>query len=226
MDGNALLLTVRLASVTTLVLLVIAVPLAAMIAFAGTRWRAVLEATVALPLVLPPTVLGFYLMVGFSPLTWLGRGVEAVLGHQLVFSFAGLLVGSMVYSLPFAVQPLVAGLRAVDPRLLEAAATLGAGPLARLVRVALPLARGSLLASAVLTFTHTVGEFGVVLMLGGSIPGVTKTLSISLFDLVENGQFAEAERLALLLLVASSVALVVLYAVPVFGVVGHRRRRI
>ncbi len=224
MDFSALLLTLRLAAVTTGVLMVLVVPLAAFLAFAETRWRFVVEALVALPLVLPPTVLGFYLLVGFSPLTQMGRAVEAVLGHQLVFSFAGLLVGSMLYSLPFAVQPLVAGLRAVDPRLMEAAATLGAGPVRRVLRVALPAAGASLLAAAVLTFTHTVGEFGVVLMLGGSIPGVTKTLSISLFDLVENGQFAEAGRLALLLLGVSTVALLALYAAPVLGVFGQRRR--
>ena len=217
MDFSALLLTLRLAGVTTVVLLLIAVPLAAIIAFAPTRWRYVLEAVVALPLVLPPTVLGFYLLVGFSPLTWLGRTTQAVLGHQLVFSFAGLLVGSMVYSAPFAVQPLVAGLRAVDPRLLEAAATLGAGPVRRLLRVALPVAKSSLLAAGVLTFTHTGGEFGVVLMLGGSIPGVTRTLSISLYDLVEDGQFEQAGHLALLLLGVTTLALLALYARPLLG---------
>ena len=183
-----------------------------------------LEAVVALPLVLPPTVLGFYLLVGFSPLTWAGRAAAGLLGHQLVFSFAGLLAGSVLYSLPFAVQPLAAGLRGVDAHLMEAAATLGAGPVRRLWRVALPLAKASLLAAAVLTFTHTVGEFGVVLMLGGSIPGSTRTLSISLYDLVENGQFAEAGHLALLLLGVSTVALLALYAAPVLGGLARPRR--
>ncbi len=214
MDTAALLLTLRLAAFTTMILLAIAAPLASVLAFAQTRWRFVLEAVVALPLVLPPTVLGFYLLVGFSPLTRLGRAVESMLGHQLVFSFAGLLVGSVLYSLPFAVQPLTAGLRAVDPRLMEAAATLGAGPVRRVWGVALPVARASLLTSAVLTFTHTVGEFGVVLMLGGSIPGATRTLSISLYDLVESGRFAEAGHLALLLLGVSTLALLALYAGP------------
>ncbi len=221
-EVDALLLTLRLAGLTTVLLMVIAVPLAAVLAFAQTRWRALLEAMVALPLVLPPTVLGFYLLVGFSPLTWAGRAAEAVLGHQLVFSFAGLVVGSVLYSLPFAVQPLAAGLRAVEPRLLEAAATLGVGPVQRLMRVALPLAKGSLLAAAVLTFTHTVGEFGVVLMLGGKIPGVTRTLSISLYDLVEGGHFDEAGRVALVLLGFSTVALVALYTAPLPGLRGRR----
>ena len=225
MDVSAFWLTARLAALTTAVLLAIGVPLAAVVAYAPTRWRYLLEAVVALPLMLPPTVLGFYLLVGFSPLTWLGRAVEAVLGHQLVFSFAGLLVGSMIYSLPFAVQPLVAGLRSVNPRLLEAAATLGVGPILRVIRVALPVARASLLAAAVLTFTHTVGEFGVVLMLGGSIPGSTKTLSIVLYDLVENGQFTEAGHLAVVLLAASTFGLLAVYAGPVFGPVAGRRRR-
>ena len=126
-------------------------------------------------------------------------------------------MGSVLYSLPFAVQPLTAGLRSVDGRLLEAASTLGAGPIRRLFRVALPLAKASLLASAVLTFTHTVGEFGVVLMLGGSIPGVTRTLSISLYDLVENAQFPEARHVALLLLGFSTLALAALYLAPFFG---------
>ncbi len=216
MDTDALLLTLRLAATTTALLLLAAIPLAAVLAYATTRWRLLLEALVALPLVLPPTVLGFYLLVGFSPLTALGRTASTLFGHQLVFSFAGLVVGSVLYSLPFAVQPLTAGLRSVDPRLLEAAATLGAGPLRRLLRVALPLAKSSLLASAVLTFTHTVGEFGVALMVGGSIPGVTRTLSISLYDLVENAQFAEARHIALLLLGFSTVALVALYTAPLF----------
>ncbi len=126
-------------------------------------------------------------------------------------------MGSVLYSLPFAVQPLTAGLRSVDNRLLEAASTLGASPIRRLFRVALPLAKASLLASAVLTFTHTVGEFGVVLMLGGSIPGVTRTLSISLYDLVENAQFPEARHVALLLLGFSTLALAALYLAPFFG---------
>lgn len=214
MDSDALLLTMRLAAVTTALLMVFGLPLAGWIALSRSRWRFVAEAVVALPLVLPPTVLGFYLLWGLGPHTGIGRWVTMLLGHTLAFSFTGLVVGSLAYSLPFAVQPVVAGLRAVDPAYLAAAATLGAGPLRRFWRVALPLARGSVLSAAVLTLTHTVGEFGVVLMLGGSIPGETRTLSIALFDLVEGGNFAAANRLALLLLCASTAALLLLYARP------------
>lgn len=214
MDASALLLTLRLAALTTAILLLCALPLGGWIALGHSRSRYLLEALVALPLVLPPTVLGFYLLWEFGPHTAVGRALTSLLGHTLAFSFSGLVAGSVVYSLPFAVQPVVAGLRAVDPAYLEAAATLGAAPLSRFWRVALPLARSSVLSAAVLTFTHTVGEFGVVLMLGGSIPGETRTLSISLFDLVEDGNFAAANRLALLLLCASTIALVLLYAQP------------
>ncbi len=214
MDTEALLLTLRLAAVTTLLLVVLALPLAGWIAFARTRARYLLEALVALPLVLPPTVLGFYLLVGLGPTTALGRTITSLLGHTLAFSFSGLVVGSVLYSLPFAVQPIVAGLRAIDPVYLEAASTLGASPARRFTRIALPLSRGSILTAAVLTFTHTVGEFGVVLMLGGSIPGRTRTLSVALYNLVENGDFAAANHLALWLLAFSTAALLLLYAGP------------
>jgi molybdate transport system permease protein len=214
LDTEALWLTLRLAALTTFLLIAIALPLGGWIALARTRARFLAEALVALPLVLPPTVLGFYLLVGLGPTTAVGRTVTAMLGHTLAFSFTGLVVGSVLYSLPFAVQPIVAGLRAVDPAFLEAAATLGASPVRRYLRIAMPLAKGSILTAAVLTFTHTVGEFGVVLMLGGSIPGRTKTLSIALYDLVENGDFAAASHLALLLLGFSTVALVLLYMRP------------
>lgn len=214
-DWQALWVTLELACVTTALLLLMALPLAYTLVFARTRWRVFLEAVVALPLVLPPTVLGYYLLVGLGPLTALGRAITALLGHTLAFSFLGLVAGSVLYSLPFAVQPLVAGLRGVDARYLDAAATLGASPAVRFWKVALPLARASLLTSTVLTFAHTVGEFGVVLMLGGSIPGRTKTLSISLYDLVESGDFAAANRIAMVLLVASTIALALLYIRPV-----------
>lgn len=216
MDTADLLLTLELAAVTTAVLLLLAIPLAGWIAFAHTRLRYVAEAIVALPLVLPPTVLGFYLLVGLGPTTAVGRAITSILGHTLAFSFSGLVIGSILYSLPFAVQPIVAGLRAVDPTYLEAAATLGAPPRKAFAGVALPLAKSSLLTAAVLTFTHTVGEFGVVLMLGGSIPGRTRTLSIALYNLVESGDFTTANSLALTLLVFSTIALLLLYALPLF----------
>lgn len=213
-DTEALGLTLELASITTALLLLLAIPIAYFIVFPQTRVRVLLEALVALPLVLPPTLLGYYLLVGLGPLTSVGQMVTRLLGHTLAFSFPGLVVGSMLYSLPFAVQPLAAGLRAVDRRFLDAAATLGTSPVAAFVRVALPLARPALLTSAVLTFAHTVGEFGVVLMLGGNLPGQTRTLSIVLYDLAENGDFAAANRIAITLLVLSTAALAVLYLRP------------
>jgi molybdate transport system permease protein len=221
MDTEALLLTLRLAAITTAILIVLALPIAGWIALSRSRMRFVAEAIIALPLVLPPTVLGFYLLVGLGPTTAFGRTITAALGHTLAFSFTGLVVGSVLYSLPFAVQPIVAGLRAVDPAYLEAAATLGASPTRQFTAIAMPLAKGSILTAAVLTFTHTVGEFGVVLMLGGSIPGRTKTLSIALYNLVENGSFTEATHLALLLLAFSTVALIALYLVP--SLLGRQR---
>jgi molybdate transport system permease protein len=190
MDWQALALTLRLAAFTTAILLCIAIPLAAWLALGRSRWRVLAEAITGLPLVLPPTVLGFYLLVLLGPRTGLGRAIDAVLGHPLAFSFAGLVVGSVIYSLPFAVQPLVAGFSAIDGSLVDTARLLGAGPF-RLVRTLLiPLAGRSLLTAAILSFLHTVGEFGVVLMLGGDIPGATRTLSIVLFNQVEGFDYA------------------------------------
>ena len=214
MDIQALWLTLRLAASTTAILLVIALPLAWWIASGRGVARALVQAVVALPLVLPPTVLGFYLLVAMGPLTAPGRLLMRVFGHPLAFSFEGLLVGSVLYSLPFAVQPLVAGFKAVDAGYVEAAEGLGVRPFAVFLSVVLPLARASLLTSAVLTFTHTVGEFGVVLMLGGNIPGATRTLSISLYDQVEEFNYAAANRTALVLLAISLAALLVIYLVP------------
>jgi molybdate transport system permease protein len=212
MDFEALWLTLRLAIGTTAILLVVALPLAWWIAGGRGAGRALVQAVVALPLVLPPTVLGFYLLIAMGPLTAPGRLMVRLLGHPLAFSFAGLLVGSVLYSLPFAVQPLVAGFGAVDRNYVEAAAGLGASPWRTFWSVVLPLTRGSLLTSAVLTFTHTVGEFGVVLMLGGNIPGATRTLAISLYDQVQDFNYAAANRTAVVLLVVSLAALVVIYS--------------
>jgi molybdate transport system permease protein len=212
MDYEALWLTLRLAGTTTVVLLALGVPLAWWIS-QGSGWvRAVAQALVALPLVLPPTVIGFYLLVGLGPLTAVGRGIAEVLGHTLAFSFAGLLVGSMVYSLPFAVQPMVAGFQGIERGYLDAAAGLGVSPRGRFWGVALPMAKASLLTSAVLTFTHTVGEFGVVLMVGGNIPGATRTLSIALYDRVQDGDFRGANAIALGLVMVSMAALLLIYA--------------
>ncbi|MGA2249458.1 molybdate ABC transporter permease subunit [Terracidiphilus sp.] len=212
MDWQALLLTLRLATLTTAILLVIAVPLAALLALGRSRWLSLIEAITALPLVLPPTVLGFFLLVLLGPRTAVGRGIIATLGHPLAFSFSGLLVGSVIYSLPFAVQPITAGFAAVNPALVDAARLLGAD-MPRLVgTVLLPLARRSIVVAAVLSFLHTIGEFGVVLMLGGDIPGATRTLSIVLYDQVESFHYAAATRTAVALLAMSIVALVAIYA--------------
>ena len=211
MDWQALALTLKLAAVTTAILLAVAVPLAAWLVLGRSRWLAGIEALAALPLVLPPTVLGFFLLVLLGPRTAFGRGITAMLGHPLAFSFSGLVVGSVIYSLPFALQPMVAGFAAVDANLVDAARLLGAGPV-RLVRtLLLPLARRSLVAAAVLSFLHTMGEFGVVLMLGGDIPGATRTLSIVLYNQVENFDYAAANRTAATLLALSAAALAAIY---------------
>jgi molybdate transport system permease protein len=212
MDWQAFALSLRLAAVTTAILLAIAVPLAALIVLGRGRWLAAVEAIATLPMVLPPTVLGFFLLVLLGPRTAFGRGITAVLGHPLAFSFDGLVVGSVIYSLPFAVQPLVAGFASVDTALVDAARLLGAGPVRLVSSILIPLARRSLLAAVVLSFLHTIGEFGVVLMLGGDIPGATRTLSIVLYDQVENFDYAAAGHTALLLLGLSALALAAVYA--------------
>ncbi len=212
MDWQAFTLTLRLASVTTAILLVVAVPLSALLVLGRARWLAVLESLAAMPLVLPPTVLGFFLLILLGPGTVLGRGIIAVLGHPLAFSFSGLVLGSVIYSLPFAVQPIVAGFGAVDPSLVDAARLLGAGHSRLIFTLLIPLARRSIIAAIVLSFLHTVGEFGVVLMLGGDIPGATRTLSIVLYNQVENFDYSAASRTAAVLLTLSVAALVAIYA--------------
>ncbi|MDQ2924368.1 MAG: molybdate ABC transporter permease subunit [Acidobacteriota bacterium] len=212
MDSSAIALTLRLACVTTACLLLIATPLAWWIASGHGVARRIVQAAVALPLVLPPTVLGFYLLVGLGPLTAFGRALIRIVGHPLAFTFTGLVIGSVLFSLPFAVQPLVAGFSSVDQELIETARVLGASPWIVFRRVVAPLSRAAFLASAVLAFTHTVGEFGVVLMLGGDIPGVTRTLSIAIYDQVQEANYAAANRAALGLVALSFLALLILYA--------------
>jgi molybdate transport system permease protein len=212
MDWQAFALSLRLAAVTTAILLAIAIPLAALIVLGRSRWLAAVEALATLPMVLPPTVLGFFLLVLLGPRTSFGRGISELLGHPLAFSFDGLVVGSVIYSLPFAVQPLVAGFASVDTALVDAARLLGAGPVRLVTSILLPLARRSLLAAVILSFLHTIGEFGVVLMLGGDIPGATRTLSIVLYDQVENFDYAAADRTALLLLGLSVLFLAAIYS--------------
>ena len=211
MDLAALGLTLRLATVTTLCLLIVGTPLAYWIASRRTFSRRIAQAAVALPLVLPPTVLGFYLLVWLGPARAPGRALIHLIGHPLAFTFSGLVVGSVLYSLPFAVQPLVLAFSHVDRNLTDVAATLGASPLTIFRRIILPLSRTGFLTAAVLTFAHTVGEFGVVLMLGGDIPGVTRTLSISIYDQVQELNYSAADRTALLLVAISFLALLLIY---------------
>jgi molybdate transport system permease protein len=211
MESQALWLTLRLAATTTIILLAIAIPLAWWIASGRSAVRAVVQAVVALPLVLPPTVIGFYLLIGLGPLTPFGRALTHLLGHPLAFTFTGLVVGSTLYSLPFAVMPLVAGFQSVGSEYAEAASVLGASPLRSFFDITLPLAKPALLSATVLIFLHTVGEFGVVLMIGGNIPGVTQTLSIALFDQVQDGRYTDANHTALLLIAFAVAGLGLVY---------------
>lgn len=209
-DLQAIWLTAKLAAATTLLLLLLALPLAWWLAQTRSRWRAPVAAVVALPLVLPPTVLGFYLLVALGPNGWGGQLTQSLGIGLLPFTFGGLLAGSIVYSLPFAVQPLQAAFEAVGRRPLEAAATLRAGPLDTFLHVVLPLARGGIVQAAVLTFAHTVGEFGVVLMIGGNIPERTRVVSTQIYGHVEALQYGQAHALSLAMVLFSFVVLLAL----------------
>lgn len=217
-DLAPILLTLKLAAATLALLLAIGLPLAWWLATTRSRWRGALEAATALPLVLPPTVLGFYLLVFLGKGGPLGEAWRALTGEGLAFSFGGLLIASCVYSLPFVVQPLQAGFETIDRRTIEASMTLGASPLKTFLRVVLPRMRMSVIVASVLGFAHTVGEFGVVLMVGGNIPGETQVISIAIYEHVESLEYAAAHRLSLLLVLFSFVALWTLYGV-------HGRRR-
>jgi molybdate transport system permease protein len=210
-DLTAAWLTLRLAALSTLALLLLGTPLAWWLATTRARWRAVVEAAVALPLVLPPTVLGFYLLLLLGPHGPLGRLAESLTGRSLAFTFGGLVIGSVVYSLPFVVQPLQHAFAAVGEASLETAATLRASPLDRFRSVVLPLARPGFLTAAVLGFAHTIGEFGVVLMIGGNIPGATRVLSIAIYDHVEAMDYGRAHGLAGVLLALSFLLLLAVY---------------
>jgi molybdate transport system permease protein len=204
-------LSLQLATVTVLVLLVIATPLAWWLAFTRSRARTVIEAVVAMPLVLPPTVLGFYLLVLLGPAGPIGGAWLSVTDTTLTFSFLGLVLASVIYSFPFTVQPLQSAFEAVGRAPLEAAATLGAGPLDRFLSVASPLALRGYVSAVVLTFAHTIGEFGVVLMVGGNIPGSTRVISIAIYEHVETLDYAQAHALSAGLLVFSFVVLLSVY---------------
>ncbi len=209
-DWQAIRLTLRLAGLVTVILLVIGTPLAWWLARSRARWTGVIGAVVALPLVLPPSVLGFYLLLALGPEGPLGRLTQALGLGLLPFSFAGLLIASVLYSLPFMVQPLQAAFEAIGERPLEVAATLRATPLDAFLTVAVPLAWRGFLTAAILTFAHTVGEFGVVLMIGGNLPGVTRVASVQIYDHVEALAYGDAHRLALVLLVFSFLVLLAL----------------
>jgi molybdate transport system permease protein len=211
-DWPALWLSVRLAAATTAVLLAAGIPIAYWIVFSPRRWKFIVEAVVALPLVLPPTVLGFYVLVALGPLSPVGRAYARIAGHGLPFTFSGLLVASVLYSLPFAVQPFSAEFAAVDRRLLEASWSLGVSRLATFRRIVLPLSIRGLITGIVLTFAHTLGEFGVVLMVGGNVPGVTRTISISIYDAVQAVDYRAASHTSALLLVISFIILTATYA--------------
>lgn len=198
--AETLLLTLRLAAVTTLILLAAGIPIAYWIAFSRSRVRPLVETLISMPLVLPPTVLGFYLILAFNPSGTLGRVLESVFDVRLVFSFPGLVVASVVYSLPFMVQPLQAGFRSIPSTLAEASATLGKSPLQTLLHVLLPGMKPALLTGIVLSFAHTIGEFGVVLMIGGNIPGVTRVASIAIYNEVETLRYGAAHSYALILI--------------------------
>lgn len=210
-DWAAIRLTLELAATTTVLLLLLCTPLAWWLAHTRSRWRGPVGAVVALPLVLPPTVIGFYLLVTMGPNGPIGHLTQSLGLGRLPFTFPGLVVGSLVYSLPFAVQPLQRAFEALGTRPLEAAATLGAGPLDRFFTVALPLARPGFITAAVLAFAHTVGEFGVVLMLGGNIPGVTRVVSVQIYDHVEAMEYGQAHALALGMVVFAFVVLLALH---------------
>jgi molybdate transport system permease protein len=210
-DWQAFRLTIELAVVVSAVLLAIGLPLAYWIAFSRWRWKFLVEAMVALPIVLPPTVLGFYMLVALGSRSPLGRWWQSLTGHTLAFTFTGLVIGSILYSLPFAVQPFAASFSSVDQKLLAASATLGASPLRTFFRVVVPLSVPGLVTGVVLAFAHTVGEFGVVLMIGGNIPGVTRTVSIGIYDQVQASNYPAANAMAMLLLVFCFAVLTVVY---------------
>jgi molybdate transport system permease protein len=213
MDWQSFWLTIQLAVLVTVILLILGLPLAYWIAYSRWRWKFLLESLVAMPIVLPPTVLGFYVLLALGSRSPLGRAWQAMTGHTLAFTFAGLVIGSILYSLPFAVQPFAASFSQVDPRFLAASATLGASRWRTFFRVVLPLSASGILTGMALSFAHTMGEFGVVLMVGGNIPRVTRTVSIEIYDQVQAFNYAAANQTALVLLALSFLSLCLVYGV-------------
>ena len=216
-DLVALITTLKMAGFSTIILLIIGTPIAWYLAKMQNRFKVIIEAIVALPLVLPPTVLGFYLLIAFSPQHLPGQLWQQATGQQLAFSFSAIVIGSVLYSLPFVVQPLQKAFEQLGDNLLEAGAMLGAGPIDRFFTIVMPLTKASFITAASLGFAHTVGEFGVVLMIGGNIPDETRVLSIALFDHVEAFNYAKAHLLAGSLLVASLILLALIYLINYQG---------
>jgi molybdate transport system permease protein len=212
MNWTAIWVTFKLASLTATALLLIGLPIAYWVSFSRRRWKFIVESVVALPLVLPPTVLGFYILVAIGPHSPVGRFYSDIVGHPLPFTFEGLLLASILYSLPFAVQPFAAAFEQVDRKLIEASWTLGISKVGTFFKLILPLSKAGILTGVVLSFAHTLGEFGVVLMVGGNIEGETRTVSIDIYDEVQALNYAGAAKTALLLLVVSYGVLLLVYA--------------
>lgn len=211
MDWSAILLSLKLSALVFVLLLLIGMPIAYWLTFSRWRWKFLVESVVALPIILPPTVLGFYILVAIGSQSPIGKVWASWFGHGLAFTFEGLVIASILYSLPFAVQPIAVAFSQVDRQLIEASSVLGASRLRTFVRVILPLSINGVITGAVLSFAHTMGEFGVVLMVGGNIPGVTRTVSIAIYDQVQSLDYAAANRTALLLLLFSFAVLSVVY---------------
>ncbi len=213
MDWNPIILTVKLALVTTMVLLIVSIPLAYWLAHSKSRIKPVIETLVSMPLVLPPTVLGFYLLMTFSPGNAFGSWIEDWFGIRLIFSFTGLVIGSVIYSLPFMVNPIQSGLASLPSSLTEASYILGKSKIKTLFSVLLPNIKPSLLTGIVLAFAHTVGEFGVVLMIGGNIPEKTKVVSIAIYDEVEALNYSNAHTYSLILIIITFIVLLSVYLI-------------
>jgi molybdate transport system permease protein len=213
MDWRAFWLTIELATIVTIALLVLGLPVAYWIAFSRWRCKFLAEAIIAMPIVLPPTVLGFYVLLALGSRSPLGAAWQRMTGHTLAFTFEGLVIGSILYSLPFAVQPFAASFAGVDSKLLAAAATMGASRLKSFFDVVLPLSVPGLVTGVAVSFAHTMGEFGVVLMVGGNIPGVTRTVSIDIFDKVQASNYAAANETALVLVLIAFVILSLVYGI-------------
>ncbi|MEM7110334.1 MAG: molybdate ABC transporter permease subunit [Bacteroidota bacterium] len=212
-DWQPLLLTLQLALVTTIVLFLLAVPLANLLASAEGRWKPIVETLISMPLVLPPTVVGFYLLLAFSPNSAVGSLLNNIFGLRLAFSFEGLVVASLIYSLPFMVQPLQAGFSAIPKSLIEAAETMGKTKWQILIKILLPNMKPAVITAIVLSFAHTIGEFGVVLMIGGNIPGETRVASIAIYDQVEALNYNLANTYSLILVVLSFSILFLIYSI-------------